>query len=87
MVRPDSRSWRMAVEDVLDDQRRKAERRLVEQQQARLAHQRARDRQHLLLAARQGAGQLVLALLQAREALELALDRCLAWRAGSFLRE
>ena len=41
------------VEDLLDEQRREAERRLVEQQQARPTHQRARDRQHLLLAARQ----------------------------------
>ena len=39
------------------------ERRLVEQQQARPAHQRAADRQHLLLAAGQGAAALVPALL------------------------
>src|SRR5262245_5629813 len=40
------------AEDLANDQRRQAERRLVEQQQPRPAHQRARDRQHLLLAAR-----------------------------------
>ena len=42
----------MVVEDPLDHQRRQAERRLVEQQQPRPAHQRPADRQHLLLAAR-----------------------------------
>src|SRR5262249_25433776 len=46
------------LEDLLDDQRREAERRLVEQQQPRPAHQRPRDRQHLLLAARQRAAAL-----------------------------
>ena len=40
-------------EEVVDDRRREAERRLVEQQEARLRHQAARDRQHLLLAARE----------------------------------
>ena len=42
----------------LHDQRRQAERRLVEQQQPRPRHQRAADRHHLLLAARQRAGGL-----------------------------
>ena len=37
---------------------REAHRRLVEQHDFRVQHQRARHRQHLLLAARQGAGQL-----------------------------
>ena len=55
------------VEDLPHDQRREAERRLVEQQQPRPRHQRAGDRQHLLLAARQRAAALVQALLQARE--------------------
>jgi hypothetical protein len=40
-------------------QRRQAEGGLVQQQQARAQHQRARDRQHLLLAAGQRAGLLV----------------------------
>ncbi len=51
-------------EDLPHDQRREAERRLVEQQQARAQQQRARDRQHLLLAARQRAGLLAAALAQ-----------------------
>src|SRR6185369_4149457 len=36
---------------LLDDQRRDAFRRLVEEDEVRVAHQRARDREHLLLAA------------------------------------
>ena len=39
------------VRHLLDDDRRDAFGRLVEQHQQRIAHQRARDRQHLLLAA------------------------------------
>src|SRR5262245_37837129 len=38
-------------EDARDEFRREAKRGLVEQQQARARHQRAADRQHLLLAA------------------------------------
>jgi hypothetical protein len=38
-------------EDLGDDERREPERRLVHEQDARPRHQRARDRQHLLLAA------------------------------------
>src|ERR1051326_161066 len=47
------------VEDLLGDQWGEAERGLVEQQEARAAHQGAGDRQHLLLAARQRAAALV----------------------------
>jgi hypothetical protein len=61
------------AEDLDHDQRRQAERRLVEQHQARLQHQRARDRQHLLLAARQRAGLLLDALLEPREIAEDAV--------------
>src|SRR5258707_1115391 len=39
------------IEDLTRHQRGEPERRLVEQEQARAAHQGARDRQHLLLAA------------------------------------
>ena len=39
------------VEDVLDDHRGQAHRRLVEQDQARLGHEGPADRRHLLLAA------------------------------------
>ena len=61
----------------LHEQRREAERRLVEQQQPRPRHERARDREHLLLAARERAGALLAALAQAREQLEHALAvRC-----------
>ena len=60
--------------DTLDDDRREAERRLVEQEDRRLRHQRAADREHLLLAAGQAAGALAGALLQAREIAEDPLD-------------
>ncbi len=40
---------------LLDDLRRKPVAGFIEQQQFRLQHQRATDRDHLLLAARQGA--------------------------------
>ena len=46
------------LEDLLDDERREARRGLVHQQHLRLRHQRAADRAHLLLAARQRAGEL-----------------------------
>ena len=52
----------MVCEHVLHDRRRQAERRLVEHHEIRRAHQAAADRQHLLLAARQRAGGLPLAL-------------------------
>ena len=41
--------------ELVDDDRRQTLHRLVEQQQRRIGHQRARDRQHLLLA----AGELI----------------------------
>src|SRR4029077_14319723 len=52
------------VEDLPHDQRRQAERRLVEHEKFWPAHQRTRDRQHLLLAARQGAAALAEALVE-----------------------
>ena len=58
------------LEHLLHHDRRQAGRRLVEQQQFRIRHQRAADRAHLLLAARHGAGHLVAALLHAREQVE-----------------
>ena len=61
-------------EDLLHHQRRQPERRLVEQQQPRPAHQRAADRQHLLLAARERAAALLPALAQARKQREHPLE-------------
>src|SRR6516165_4298990 len=46
------------LEDLLDDERRETKRRLVQEQQSGPAHQRSRNRQHLLLAARQGSPTL-----------------------------
>ncbi|GAB7538250.1 hypothetical protein BGC_44720 [Burkholderia sp. 3C] len=53
--------------DLLDDHRRQPFDRLVEHQQARPVHQRAADRQHLLLAARKLRAAIAPPLLQARE--------------------
>src|SRR5215211_7384665 len=58
-----------AAEEILHDDGREAERRLVEQQQARPAHQRPSDRQHLLLATAQASRQLRAPLGQAGEDL------------------
>ena len=62
------------VEHLLDQHRREAHRRLVHQQQPRPRHQRAPDREHLLLAARQRAAVLVGPLLEAREQRVDALE-------------
>ena len=61
------------LEDLLDEDRREAHRRLVEQQQLRARHQRAADRAHLLLAARHRPGLLRPTLVQTREQLEDAV--------------
>ena len=53
--------------DPLDEDRRDSHRGLVEQQQLRVGHQGAADREHLLLAAGHRSALLALALLQARE--------------------
>ncbi len=53
----------------LHDQRRKAERRFVEQEQFRSRHQRAGQSEHLLLSARERAGQLLAAFLENRKHL------------------
>src|SRR5207244_46457 len=55
--------------------RRKAERGLVEHENAWPRHQAACDREHLLLPAREEAGALVLPRSQLRESVEQALDR------------
>ena len=47
------------VEDLIRDQRGQAKARLVQQQKARLSHQRAADGDHLLLASRQGGCGLI----------------------------
>ena len=61
------------VEHLVDEDRRKAHRRLVHQQQLRPRHQCASNGHHLLLATRQSAGVLVEPLLDAREQCEHTL--------------
>ena len=63
------------VLDLGDDDRREALGRLVHDQEARIGQQRARDRQHLLLAAGELAAAVGLALGEPRESLVDALDR------------
>src|SRR5215470_1433752 len=62
------------LEETLHDFRREAERRLVHDQEPRLRDQRARDREHLLLTARERAGELAAALAQAWEQPEDLVD-------------
>ena len=62
------------VENLAHHERSETERRLVHQQEARPRHERPRHRQHLLLAARERAGQLLAPPAQRREALIHALD-------------
>ena len=54
-------------EELGDDRRRETERQFVDHQQPRASHQRGTEGEHLLLAARQVAGQLALATLEDRE--------------------
>src|SRR5579884_3696255 len=63
------------AEDLLHDQRRKAETGLVEHQQRRPAHQRAREGEHLPFPSRERPGVLVAAFPEARKTVEHLLDR------------
>jgi hypothetical protein len=60
--------------NLVDDRRRKAERRLVEHQQARPGQHRPGDRQHLLLASGKLARRLVAPLAENREVGEDLVD-------------
>ncbi len=61
--------------DLLDDDRRQSFGRLVHDQEARIAEKRARDRQHLLLAAGQLRAAAGAPLIEPRKCLIDALDR------------
>ena len=61
--------------DLLDDHRRQAFGRLVHHQHARVEQQRAADREHLLLTARQLGAAVAPAIRQPREQRVDALDR------------
>ena len=67
IVTPLALSSAKRAEDLLHQQRRQAQRRLVKQQHPRPGHEGATQCQHLLLAAREGAGRLSHALGQDRE--------------------
>src|SRR3954471_21869118 len=81
MVTPRSRIWENGAEHLLNDHRCEPERRLVQDEEARLAHQRPRDRQHLLLASRERDRLLRPALAQAWEKLVCACKILRAARA------
>ena len=70
----------MLLEDLDHVARRQAGRRLVEQQQPRLAHQRPAHGHHLPLAARELAGRLAALFAQRREHVVDPVDR---WRKSS----
>src|SRR5579859_2785860 len=70
-------------EELLDRDRRQAERRLVEDQEARLGHQAAADREHLLLAAGERARALRGALLEPRKDVQHPLEVPRAARPGA----
>jgi hypothetical protein len=57
------------AQQLLDDDRREPLERLVEEEQLRVEDERARDREHLLLAARELVAEVGLALLEARKHL------------------
>src|SRR6266511_362369 len=61
--------------DLSDELRRQPFRELIHQQHPRVAHKRASDREHLLLAARERARDLGVPLSQPRKQLEHALER------------
>lgn len=77
-------------ENLLHDDRRQTQRRFVQKQQLRTAHQGAGDGEHLLLAARQCSGPLVDTLLQPREegedALQILVEVILPDQGGAHLQ-
>ena len=84
MVVP-ARGWLHGGENLVDEFGHDPLRRLVQHQQPRPGHQRAADREHLLLPAGQCFSALVQPFGQAREQLEHALQRRLA--IGLFAKE
>ena len=55
------------LDDLIDDQRSKSHKRYIHEQQTQIAHQRARDAQHLLPAAGPRIAAIGAALFQAGE--------------------
>ena len=62
------------LEDLLHEERREAEGRLVEEQELRLGHQRAADREHLLLAAGERPARLASRSRRRGKSAEHALE-------------
>jgi hypothetical protein len=80
----------VSFSSALSFQRRETKRRLVEQEEAGAAHQRACNRQHLLLTARERAAALFDALLEAgkqcKHAFEIRSKMCGAGNGGAHLQ-
>jgi len=68
------------LENLLHDDGRQAERRLVQEEQARSRHEGAADGQHLLLTAAERAGALTFALREDGKQGEGALQASWIWR-------
>src|SRR5688572_23708541 len=64
-------------EQLLADARRKPERRLVDGEQLRLEHERARGGEHLLLAAGEGSCDLRFSFRESREQREAVIEAAL----------
>ena len=69
-------------ENVLDDEGRKTEARLVKEKHLGACHKRSCDSEHLLLAAREGVCLLLESLLQSGKELQNALHILLGFRLG-----
>src|SRR5947208_12542771 len=76
-----------AARQILDDDRREAERELVDQQQLRPAHQRAAEREHLALAAGQESADAAAQIRERRkELIDHGLQAALLGGAGAAWR-
>lgn len=71
---PSALIFSMMEKNLLDDDRREAEGRLIKQEQRRTGHDRAGDRQHLLFAAGQRAARLGAALGEDGEQVENVVE-------------
>src|SRR2546428_1600806 len=71
--------------DLGDDLGRQAFGRLVHQEHPRVRHQRAADREHLLLAAGERRGDLLMPLPQPREQARHSIERPQQWQASARL--
>ena len=72
---PCSRNALHDLQQLLDDERREPERQLVDHEELRLGEERHREREHLLLAARELRGRVAEPRPQHREEIERLVGR------------